>query len=70
MSKQVNITLQESNYTKLQTATMAIRAVSDLLLNMQHEDHLEMVRPENLQALLDVLAEHFEQALASPEGVQ
>ena len=59
----MNIQIKEESYTQLQFATMAFRGLSDLLLNMEHEKDLHMVRPENLQALMDVLADNFQRHL-------
>jgi len=42
---------------------MGIRGLSDLMLNMEKEHDLHAVRPENLQVLLDLLADKLEAAI-------
>ncbi|MBL4774472.1 MAG: hypothetical protein JKY87_00225 [Mariprofundus sp.] len=59
------VAISDEGYSQAQFAIMAIRAVSDLLLNqVETSNSLHMVKPENLQALLDILADQLDAALA------
>jgi len=57
------IQIEEDDLSRAQFVGMAIRGLSDLLVNMQLKEDLQMVKPENLEALLTILADQLEQAL-------
>jgi len=61
---EMTINLKEERYMQAQMVLMAMRAVSDLLLNqIEGTDSMGMVKPENLQALMDILADQLDAAL-------
>jgi len=61
----MQISLKEERYMQAQMVLMGMRAVSDLLLNqIEGTDSMHMVKPENLQALMDILADQLDAALA------
>lgn len=55
--------IEEDDLSRAQFVGMAIRGLSDLLTNMQLKEDMQMVKPENLEALLTILADQLEQAL-------
>jgi len=57
------IQIEEDDLSRAQFVGMAIRGLSDLLVNMQLKEDMQMVKPENLEALLTILADQLEQAL-------
>jgi len=61
---EMQISLKEESYMQAQMVLMGMRAVSDLLLNqIEGTDSMGMVKPENLQALMDILADQLDAAL-------
>jgi len=62
---EMQISLKEESYMQAQMVLMGMRAVSDLLLNqIEGTESMGMVKPENLQALMDILADQLDAALA------
>jgi len=58
------VKIEEDKLNDAQYALSAIRAVSDLLCNTQLKADMNMVRPENLEALMTILADRLEFSLA------
>jgi len=52
------------DYEDAATVLMAIRGLSDLLCNQQLNASMNMVRPENMECLISILADRLEHALA------
>jgi len=50
--------LNDAQYT-----LSAIRGLSDLLCNMGTQSDIHLVRPENLNCLIDILADRLEQVI-------
>ena len=63
MSMPAMIQIPEDKLNDAHFVMMAIRALSDLLCNQQLNATMEMVRPENLEALMSILADTLEQSL-------
>jgi len=57
------IQIEEAKLSDAQYTLSAIRGLSDLLCNTQLKADMHMVRPENLEALMTVLADRLEHNL-------
>ena len=61
--RRVKVEIEEEQLNDAYFVMMAIRAVSDMMCNMDLQTGMNMVKPENMEALMTILADRLEKAV-------